>query len=61
MEGNTSPYLDLVYQYTTFKTQVMPTDVTTSINSKVGLCDMMVDFFILSKTFMFRHAHARHW
>ena len=36
----------------------MPTDVTTSINSKV--LDMKVDSFILSKTFKFRHFYARH-
>jgi hypothetical protein len=51
--------LELVYQYTTFKpSKFMPTDVTTSINSKV--LDMKVDSFILSKTFKFRHFYARH-
>ena len=60
MEGNTCPYLELVYQYTTFKTEQSRCQqtATTSINSKV--CDMMVDSFILSKTFMFRLVHARH-
>ena len=51
-------YPKLVYQYTTFKTEQSRCHqkVTTSINSKV--CDMMVDSFILSKTFMFRHVHV---
>ena len=54
MEGQTSPYLQLVYQYTMFKTEQSRCrqKVTTSINSKV--CDMMVDSFILPKMLMFR-------
>ena len=41
MEGYTCPYLELVYQYTTFKTEQSwcQQTVTTSIYSKV--CDMM--------------------
>ena len=52
MEGYTCPYLELVYQCTTFKTEQSRCQqtVTTSIKSKV--CDMIVDYFILTKTFM---------
>ena len=43
------PHLELVYQYTMFKTEQSRRQqtVTMLINSKV--CDMMVDSFILSK------------
>ena len=55
--GNT--YLELVYQYTTFTIEqsLCKQTFTTSINSKV--CDMMVDSYILSETFMLHHVHAR--
>ena len=49
VEGYTCPSLELVNQYSTDKSRCLQT-VTTSINIKV--CDMMVDYFILSKIYV---------
>ena len=61
MEGYTGPYLELVYQHTTFKTEQSRCQqtVTTSTNSKV--CDMMVDYFILSKMRVTSNPYVTNW